>query len=182
MSMIIDSENKILRFDVPNSEASIDAQHNGIKKRTVGQYYMSDNYGGCRDFFSRFDGDFYLDILLSVSNAKKIVELLLNKNYQEAFKSKLVPQQNQIIALEWSISDNNDAFHKFNPPAVNDQQKYLKLDPNDPTLSAFKTLVLGDICSVYFKKLGKNGYIMYMDKSPKFDEIMDSNKILDWMI
>lgn len=182
MSMIIDKEKNILRFDIPNSEAALDAQHNGIKERTVGQYYMSDNYEGCFVFLAELKGDFYIDLSLSINNAKNILTILENKNYFDAFKTKLIAQSNQIKALEWSLKNEKNYFYKINPPTINDQKKYLKLDNSDSVLTAFKTLLLGDLCSLYFKKIGDNGFVIYLDKNPNFDEIISSNKILHWMV
>lgn len=163
MAMTICEEDNTLRFDIPNSEASIEAQHNGIKDRTVGQYYMSDNFGGCSELFSDFDGEFYLDILLSITKAKKIIDLLHTKNFDGAFKDKLVPQINQLQAFEWMLSQSEDCFHRFKAPTVNDQQKYLKLDPEDSIITAFKTLLLGDLCSAIFKCIERK-WIHYVSR------------------
>lgn len=48
-------------------------------------------------------------------------------------------------------------------------------------MTAFKTLILGDLCSLFIKKIGRDGYVIYMDKSPNFNEILNSNRILKWM-
>lgn len=60
MAMFLDETNNLLRFDIPNSEASIDAQHFGIKDRTVGQYYMSEQYEICNGFLENLEGDIIL--------------------------------------------------------------------------------------------------------------------------
>ena len=57
MAMIFDDDNNIIRIDVPNSEANINAQHWGIKDREVGSYYMSDNSLKCINFLSDFIGE-----------------------------------------------------------------------------------------------------------------------------
>lgn len=43
-------------------------------------------------------------------------------------------------------------FYKMKAPSVNDQQKYLKLDNEDETVVLFKTLILGDLTSIFIKK------------------------------
>ena len=73
MAMIFDEKTKVLRFDVPNSEATIEAQHFGILDRTVGAYYMSDNSNFCKCFLNQFDGEYYIDISLVKRNAEKII-------------------------------------------------------------------------------------------------------------
>lgn len=181
MSMTIDEEKKSLRFDVPNSEANINAQHCGIKDRTVGSYYMSECYELCAAFLANFQGEYFIDIPLCIRNAKSILDFLKEKGYQKAFKSELMPQLNTLEALEWSLKDSNEYFYKIKAPFVNEQQKYLKLDNEDDVVNLFKTLVLGDLVSIYIKKFGSDGFVIYLDKSPKFDELINKNDVLKWM-
>ena len=51
MSLIIYKD--YIEITIPNSEASIDAQHVGIKDRSVGSYYMSDAPGRCAFLFKQ---------------------------------------------------------------------------------------------------------------------------------
>lgn len=180
MSMIIEEDNKILRFDVPNSEASINAQHFGIADRTVGSYYMSENYELCKSFLDDFEGEYYIDISLTIRNIKKILAILKDRDYSNAFKSLLVPQFKNLEALEWLLQ-TGDYYYQMKSPTVNDNQKYLKLDNEDDVVNSFRSLILGDLCSLYIKKIGSNGYMFYVDKNPSFDEIIKGNKVLKWM-
>lgn len=180
MAMYFDEENNILRFDVPNSEAAIEAQHCGIKDRTVGQYYMSEQYELCNEFLSSLEGDYYIDLVLSVRNAKAIIDKLTNLNYNKAFKQQLNPQRTAIEALTWAI-DGGEYFYKMKAPTINDKKKYLKLDNEDEMILSIKTLIIGDLCSLYIKKIGKNGFIFYLDKNPNFDSLLKQNEILKWM-
>lgn len=180
MAMFFDEINNILRFDVPNSEAAIEAQHCGIKDRTVGQYYMSDRYEFCNDFLSNLEGEYYIDLVLSVRNAKTIVNKLIDLNYKKAFKQGLIPQQTVIEAMTWVIN-NGEYFYKMKSPTINDKKKYLKLDNEDEMVLSLKTLIIGDLCSLYIKKIGKNGFVFYLDKNPKFDELLKQNEVLKWM-
>ena len=50
-----------IEITVPNSEASICAQHEGIKDRTVGSYYMSDIYENVKEFLNDFVGLYYIN-------------------------------------------------------------------------------------------------------------------------
>lgn len=181
MSMIIDEENKILRIDVPNSEANINAQHCGIKDRTVGAYYMSENYNLCSTFLCGFSGEYLIDLSACVTNAKRYLDFLIENNYSKAFKNQLTPQLNALEAMKWLIKNNESHFYKICPPFVNENQKYMKLDNNDATINLFKTLVLGDLVSIYIRKVGENGFILYLDKNPKFKNLIDKNVILNWM-
>ncbi len=180
MAMIFDDDNSIIRIDVPNSEANINAQHHGIKDREVGAYYMSDKSAKCIDFLANFAGEYFLDIPLSVLNAKAILEILKNRNYEAAFKSGLAAQLNVIKAFEWLTKDG-EYFYKMKAPFVNDRQKYLRLDNEDEAVALFKTLVLGDLTSIFIKKIGENGFIFYLDKCPDFDLKIENNTILRWM-
>lgn len=180
MSMFYDEENNILRFDVPNSEANINAQHFGIVDRTVGAYYMSERFDLCLEFLNNFEGDFFIDIALTYENSKKIISILTDRKYNNAFKNGLIPQNNNIEIFKWLLEDGM-YFYKTKNPSVNNNKKYLKFDNCDNVMTAFKTLILGDLCSLFIKKIGRDGYVIYMDKSPNFNEILNSNRILKWM-
>ena len=178
--MFIDDEKKCLRFDIPNSEADIKAQHNGIVDRTVGSYYMSDRFYDCKSFLSNFEGEYYIDISLCINNSKKVLSKLVEKQLQNAFKDKLEPQFKQIEVLKWLL-ETSDPLYKIAAPTVNDKKKYLRLDNEDNCLFAVKTLLLGDLMSLCFKKIGVNGFIIYIDKSPKFESLLSNGTILSWM-
>lgn len=180
MSMFFDYENNIIRIDVPNSEANIDSQHCGIKDRTVGSYYMSENYEECAKFLDNFNGEYFIDLTISIRNANIILNELKDKNYQNAFKGKLIAQFKTLEALEWLINTEG-YFHRMKAPFINDNQKYLKLDNDDIVVSSFKSLVLGDLVSIVIKKIGKDGFIFYLEKSPNYESILKNNTILKWM-
>ncbi len=180
MAMIFDGGNNVIRIDVPNSEANINAQHCGIKDRGVGSYYMSENYVKCIEFLANFTGEYFIDIPLSVLNAKAILQTLKAKNYECAFKSNLAAQFNAVNAFEWATKDG-EYFHKMKAPSVNDRQKYLKLDNEDEMVVLFKTLILGDLTSIFIKKIGDNGFVFYLDKCPDFDQKIENNTVLKWM-
>lgn len=181
MAMVLEEDGKTLRFDVPNSEANINAQHCGIKDRTVGMYYMSEQVDQCLDFLNDLDGEYFIDLAISVRNAKIILKILKEKSYQDAFKSFLNPQETAISALEWMLDNEKDFLYKMKAPFINDKQKYLKLDNEDVVVNQFKILILGDLVSLYIKKIGTNGYVFYIDKSPNFDGLIQNNEILKWM-
>ena len=180
MSMIINYDLEYLRFDVPNSEANLNAQHYGGKPRTVGAYYMSECSDACREFLSDLKGKYYIDINLCLKNAQEIITFLKNNNYADAYRDKLIPQEKQIEALQWFLS-SGEYFYEIAAPTINENAKYLKIDNADDFIAGIKTLVLGDLCSLFFKKIGSDGYVIYLDKNPKFNEIIENNTILKWM-
>lgn len=179
MAMVIDLEKEILRFDIPNSEANINAQHNGIVNRTVGAYYMSDRFCECKEFLSNFKGSYFIDIALCIFNFEKVCKFLSMCNLTDAYKFKLKPQIAALEALKWSMN-SGDFYYLMQPPTVNDNKKYLKLDNEDNFLTTVKTLLLGDLMSLVFRKLGDTAFIVYIDLNPRFDEIIKNNTILKW--
>ena len=180
MALLFHKEDNCIEFRIPNSEASVNAQHCGIKDRTVGGYYMSDRLGECLNFLSELQGEYYLDLPLCLRNGKKILDALMERHYESSFKQRLVPQKNALTALEWCI-ESSGAFYKTPNPSINDQGKYLKLAPEDEMVSLVKTLMLGDLTSLYFKKIGTNGYLIYFDAMPEFEDKLNGKDIIGWM-
>lgn len=179
MAMKIDKKNNVLIFDVPNSEASINAQHYGIADRTVGSYYMSDNFDECKTFLSDFEGEYCLDLLYSINNVEDVIKTIEEKRYNNFFKGNLEPQKKAIEALKWYVA-NNGNYYFISNPSVNENQKYLKLDNVDEVFNTFKTLIIGDLCSLNFKKIGKTGYIVYIDKNDNFPQVLDNENTYNW--
>lgn len=180
MALFFHEEDNSIEFRIPNSEASINAQHRGIKDRTVGGYYMSDRLGECLSFLSELQGEYYLDLPFCLRNARKILNALKEKRYESSFKQNLVPQQNALITLEWCI-EQNGAFYKMPSPSINDQGKYLKLAPEDETVNLVKTLMLGDLTGLFFKKIGANGYLLYFDATSDFESKLNGKDVIGWM-
>ena len=80
MALEFKDDINMLVIHIPNSEASVDAQHNGGKDTTVGSYYMSEMQPEVHEFLNDFEGDFYIDLALVVRNAKEIYKELIDKN------------------------------------------------------------------------------------------------------
>ena len=59
--------------------------------------------------------------------------------------------------------------------------QYLKLDNEDELMLSIKTLIIGDLCSLYIKKISKNGFVFYLDKNPTFNDLLKQNEVLKWM-
>lgn len=174
----IDKEN-LLIVHIPNSEASVDAQHNGGKDTTVGSYYMSEKQPLVLNFLNDLDGDFYIDLTLVLRNSNIIINDLLSKGLENAFKMKLEPQKSALQLIEWLI-EKDGPLYKIPNPTINENNKYLKLDNLNQAVETFRTLCLGEICDICFKKIGKNGYLLYNKKSIKYDKIL-SETIFEWV-
>ena len=113
-------------------------------------------------------------------NGKKIIDALKELHYEPAFKQRLQPQGSALEAVEWEI-DQGDYLDKMPNPTINDQGKYLKLPNEDETVCLIKTLMLGDLTSLFIKRVGENGYILYFDSIPAFSETLKGNKVLGCM-
>lgn len=178
MSMIIDLNKNELVFVIPNSEAPIKAQHKGIVDRSVGSFYMSDNYEQCLEFLNGFNGDFYFDIHLTLKNANRYLQILVDNDLASAFKNNLNPQFSSISALEWYMKSESLSYYKIDPPTVNSNKKYLKLNNEDYVYSLLKNFLLGDLTKLVIKKIGSNGFMLYVDTIDDFDQKI-KNKIVD---
>lgn len=180
MALFIDYEKNEMEIIVPNSEASINAQHKGIADRTVGSYYMSEKKDECIKFFNNFNCNIFVDIQACLINSKKIYDRLEEYNLKMHFKQNLYPQKAAIDTLEWMLNTSKDIFYPFPTPGINEKNKYLKFDNSNDLVELIKTLVLGDLFSIIIKKIGEDGYILYVRESPEFENIISNNGIVKW--
>lgn len=180
MAMEIRDEDNVLVIHIPNSEACVDAQHNGGKDTSVGSYYMSEMQPAVFAFLNDLEGDYYIDLSLCLFNGKKIYNELKNRGLQNAFKRKLMPQNEAIQFIEWCIENESPLFRMPNP-TVNDNNKYLKFDNLNQTVNAFRQLCLGELTDIIIKKIGENGYIIYLDKCDQYYKKIDDT-IYKWVI
>ena len=119
---------------VPNSEAVICAQHEGIKDRTVGSYYMSESYIDVKTFLNNFEGNFYIDLAKTYYDMNKLYEEIEKQEKISVFKSCLVDQYAIIDEIDEILKSNNETIIKIPNLMVNDNAKYLKFDRNDETV------------------------------------------------
>ena len=180
MAIVFDMDKNMLIIHVPNSEASVNAQHNGIKDTSVGSYYMSEQQNKVFSFLNNFDGEFYIDLPLVLKNSRKIIDNLKEKRLAGAFKKKLIPQESALEVLEWLIA-NEGPLYKMPTPTVNENNKYLKLDNLDNTVDSFRTLVLGELCDICFQRIGINGYLVYLRETNSYSNIVEE-KAYKWVI
>ena len=129
---------------------------------------IEDNQSICKGLEYAFKSNGYeCEIANSISSSKYIIS-----NYNP-----------QLIVLDVSLPDGNgfdlyiDTIKKLNIPTI-----FLTArDNEDDVVNSFRSLILGDLCSLYIKKIGSNGYMFYVDRNPAFDEIIKGNKVLKWM-
>ena len=146
---------------VPNSEAVICAQHEGIKDRTVGSYYMSESYVDVKAFLNNFEGNFYIDLAKTYYDMNKLYEEIEKQEKISAFKSCLTDQYAIIDEIDEILKFNNETIIKIPNLMVNDNAKYLKFDRNDETVKMLETLLLGDITQITIRKLSQDCFVIY---------------------
>ena len=176
MAIII--KNDVLYIELPNSEATINAQHNGIKDRTDNSYYLINNYDEIFKFLNELNGNFYIDFLRVYDNISKLINKLKDNNLSGAFKANLVPQEACLNSIKYLLS-NNDGLLKIGSPSINDQKKYIKL-PNEREIIDFKDLCLGDLVNIVIKKMSSDSFIIYAEDNNKLEQYIKSKEIIEW--
>lgn len=164
-------DDSLIVFHVPNTEAPVNGQHYGCKDTSVGAYYMSEMQDSVEQFLNEFNGDFYMDLAVIYFNGIEIVNKLKELKLEEAFKMKLKPQEGALDTIKAMLKKCEYLF-KMPNPSVNEKRKYLKLDNLNNTVNLLRDLCLGELCDLCFKKVGDNGFIVYLQKSPNFEDTL----------
>ncbi len=164
-----------IEISIPNSEASICAQHEGIKDRTVGSYYMSDIYENVRTFLNDFNGEFYIDFAKTYYNMNKLYEEIEKMEKISLFKSSLMDQYAILDEIYEIINSNRETLIKIPSPSVNENIKYLKFDRANKYVKMFEDLLLGDLTSITIKKISDNCYIIYGSYLDEYKTKLDYN-------
>ena len=157
---------------IPNSEASIIAQHIGIKDRTVGSYYMSENYSGVKKFFNRFRGKVYLDLLRTKQNLEGMLNYIVEENKNYLFKSNIIEQLTLINEID---SNKKNDYYEMKMPIINDNKKYMKFIREDNNVRLFEDLLLGDLTKIVIKKLNYDTFVIYGDVIDNYKDQIDVN-------
>ena len=177
MSTVINDN--ILRIELPNSEAVIHAQHNGIDNKTVNGYYLNNQYDKVYKFLNNLEGNFYIDFLRTYNNINPLILRLDKEKWNEVFKDKLIPQRSSLDAIKYLIKKDK-SLYKISPPIINDQKKYIKLPSNDDCIKYFKELCLGNLTNIIIQKLGIDSFLIYVEDNNKLDKFIETKEIFDW--
>lgn len=164
-----------IEITVPNSEASICAQHEGIKDRTVGSYYMSDIYENVKEFLNDFEGFYYIDLTKTYYNMNKLYSEIETKEKINLFKSCLIDQYAIMDEIEDLINSNRETLVKIPNPTVNDNMKYIKFDRTNKYVKMFEDLLLGDLSMITIKKISSDCFVIYGSYLEEYKTKLDYN-------
>ena len=56
----------------------------------------------------------------------------------------------------------------------------MKFDNGDQVYKLFKTFLLGDLTKLVIKKIGDNGFMIYVDESDDFDKKIENGTVSKW--
>lgn len=173
MSLIIYKD--FIEITIPNSEASIDAQHVGIKDRSVGSYYMSDAPEDVRSFLNNLTGTFYIDFLKTIKNMQKVYDYIQKNEKEELFKSGILDQYMAIAEIE----ENGflERYVKIDSPIINDGKKYLKFSRTQKNIKLLDSLLLGDLSKLIIYKLDEDCFMLYGEAEPNYEYKIDNGFI-----
>lgn len=164
-----------IEITVPNSEASICAQHEGIKDRTVGSYYMSDIYENVKEFLNDFEGFYYIDLTKTYYNMNKLYSEIETKEKINLFKSCLIDQYAIMDEIEDLINSNRETLVKIPNPTVNDNMKYIKFDRTNKYVKMFEDLLLGDLSMITIKKISSDCFVIHGSYLEEYKTKLDYN-------
>lgn len=179
--MSLEIKGEYIVINVPNSEAGINAQHHGIKDRTVGMYYLSEMCDEVSDFLSlkSEDSKFYIDFEKTYNNAKYLYNTLKSKNLNQAFKSDLDLMKVTLDSIEKQLIKGND-LSIVDKPTINDQKKYIKFNVENAYFISFRDVCLGDLTKIVIQRLSKNCFRMYMEIVDEFEDMIYDGTINNW--
>lgn len=163
-----------IEISIPNSEASICAQHEGIKDRTVGSYYMSDIYEDVKTFLNEFRGNYYIDFSKTYYNMNKLYEDIERMEKISLFKSGLMDQYAIMDEVFENLNSNRETLIRIPNPTVNDNIKYLKFDRSNKYVKMFEDLLLGDLTSITIKKISNDCFVLTGNYLVEYQEKLEN--------
>ena len=168
-------------ISIPNSEAGINAQHYGIKDRTVGMYYLSEMFDEVNKMLSLEDENskYYVDFVKTYNNAKHLYDSLKSRNLNQAFKSDLDLMKVTLDSINKQVEQGNDLF-EIDKPTVNDQKKYIKFNVENAYFISLRDVCLGDLSKIVIQRLSKNCFRIYMETIDNLDELIYNGTIKKW--
>lgn len=152
---------------IPNSEASIKAQHVGIKDRTVGSFYVSEYDDLVQNYLNNYNGEFYIDMFKTYMNMNVLYDCIIKMNLSNLFKDNLMNQL--LICSELEKDNQYVGYYKVDSPILSETRKYLKFNKNNKYMSYFLDMLLGDLTKIVFVK-NNNSFVIYGDVVENYQE------------
>lgn len=157
---------------IPNSEASIKAQHIGIKDRTVGSFYVSEYDDLVQKYLNNFAGVFYIDMFRTYMNMNVLYDYIIKMNMSNLFKDNLMNQL--LICSELEKDNQYVCYYKVDSPILTETRKYLKFNKNNKYTSYFLDMLLGDLTKIVFVK-NDNNFVIYGDVVDNYQDKLLKN-------
>lgn len=152
---------------IPNSEASIKAQHVGIKDRTVGSFYVSEYDDLVQNYLNDYNGEFYIDMFKTYMNMNVLYDCIIKMNLSNLFKDNLMNQL--LICSELEKDNQYVGYYKVDSPILTETRKYLKFNKNNKYMSCFLDMLIGDLTKIVFIK-NDNIFVIYGDVVENYQE------------
>ncbi len=170
MALVLKDNN--IEIYIPNSEASIKAQHIGIKDRTVGSYYVSEFDDLVEKYLNKYEGHFYIDLFRTYINMGNLYDYIIKNEKSDLFKDNLMNQL--MICGELEKNNLYKSYYEIPSPKLTETRKYLKFDRNNKMVCYFADMLLGDITKIVFIK-NNNDYIIYGDVVEDYKDKIDKS-------
>lgn len=147
---------------IPNSEAVVKNQLEGIEDRTVGMFYTNDN--GAKkeeilDFFNNFSNDnvYQIDINKTIEYSKYVTKHIYP--LEDKFKYGLTNYKENIAYFK-SVDDDYLDINSLEL-SENNNSRYLKFSREDDISKKFYGILLGDISTLVITKVSNKKFIIY---------------------
>ena len=173
MSLYFPENKANLMVIIPaNSEAVIRSQRLGIAERSVGSYYASSLQKEVANFLNHFVGEYIVDLATSFYLCKPLFDNLID-HCSTFYRDGLSSVKNGFDKIAANLRSKNEDRLLFPASGVSLtlSEKYLRIDGDSEYFSIFKSLILGEVIEIVFKKVGSMSYLIYL--RPRGD-------VLDW--
>ncbi len=168
----------------PNTEAIPEAQRlGGTSLNYVGSYYISKKDKQVQSFLSGFRGTYTVDLGFSYLRCKTLFNSLI-QNCSSYYIKNLAPQKKVLNLIEANLFSGNEEtlFFPLEEIGLTDSTKYLKIPNSSPELKNFKTLILGDIIEMVFKRINNSSFLVFLRPRKDIEKwVIDGNLFTTWL-
>jgi hypothetical protein len=96
----------------------------------------------------------------------------------------LAPQKKVLNLIEANLFSGNEEtlFFPLEEIGLTDSTKYLKIPNSSPELKNFKTLILGDIIEMVFKRINNSSFLVFLRPRKDIEKwVIDGNLFTTWL-